>query len=64
MAEKFNWEKRDNLEDVKIILAKVLRRWYWVVLALTIAIIAAFLYIRYQDPLYVVKASFISRKFD
>lgn len=64
MAEQINWGKRDNLEDVKIILAKILRRWYWVVLTLAIAIIAAFLYIRYQDRVYVVKASFISRKFD
>lgn len=64
MAEQINWENKDSLEDVKIILAKILRKWYWVVLALAVAITAAVLYIRYQDPIYVVKASFISRKFD
>ena len=64
MAEQINWEQKDSLEDIKILLAKVMRRWYWVALALIIAIISAFLYIRYQDPVYVVKSSFISRKFD
>ncbi len=64
MAEQINWEKKDSIEDIKIILAKILRKWYWIVLALIIAIISAFLFIRYQDPVYVVKASFISRKFD
>ena len=52
------------MEDAKIILAKVLRKWYWVLFCLIIAIAAAYLYIRYQDEVYVVRASFISRKFD
>lgn len=64
MAEQINWEQKDSLEDIKILLAKVMRRWYWVALALIVAVVAAFLYIRYQDPIYVVKSSFISRKFD
>ncbi|MCG8306757.1 MAG: hypothetical protein MI975_05145, partial [Cytophagales bacterium] len=64
MAQQLNWEKKDSLEDVKIILAKILRRWYWVVLVLIIALTCAYLYIRYQDEVFVVKASFISRKFD
>lgn len=64
MAEQINWENQDSLEDVKIILAKILRKWHWVVLALAIAITTAVLYIRYQDSVYVVKASFITMKFD
>ena len=64
MEQQLDWEKKDSLEDVKIILAKILRRWYWVVLTVIIALSAAFAYIRYEDPMYVVNASFISRKFD
>ena len=64
MAEQINWEQKDSLEDVKIILAKILRRWYLVAIAVIIALTAAYLYIRYQDEIYVVNASFISRKFD
>lgn len=64
MADQLNWEKKDSLEDVKIILAKILRRWYWIVLVLVVSVLTAFIYIRYQDEIYVVNASFISRKFD
>ncbi|NJN26302.1 MAG: polysaccharide biosynthesis tyrosine autokinase [Cyclobacteriaceae bacterium] len=64
MAEQLNWESKDNLEDIKILLAKVLRRWHWVAISFALAMAAAYLYIRYQDPVYVVNSSFISRKFD
>jgi len=64
LAEQLNWEKKDILEDVKIILAKILRRWYWVVLVFIISLLVAFTYIRYQDEIYVVNTSFITKKFD
>ena len=64
MAQQLNWEKKDSLEDVKIILAKLLHRWYWIVLLLIISIFAAFIYIRYQDEIFIVNASFITKKFD
>jgi len=64
LAEQLNWEKKDSLEDVKIILAKILRKWHWIIVALVLTLSLAFLYNRYQDPVYVVQSSFISRKFD
>jgi capsular exopolysaccharide synthesis family protein len=64
LADQLKWETKDSLEDIKIILAKILRRWYWIVIVLVLSLTVAYLYIRYQDPVYIVRASFISRKFD
>ena len=63
MAEQFNWEKKDSLEDVKIILAKVLSKWYWLMLGLLLGLAGAYLFNRYKAPEYELKASFISKKF-
>ena len=64
MADQLNWENKDSLEDVKIILAKILRKWYWIGITFMISLFISYFYIRYQDEIYVVNSSFISRKFD
>ncbi|MGK7394254.1 MAG: polysaccharide biosynthesis tyrosine autokinase [Candidatus Cyclobacteriaceae bacterium M3_2C_046] len=64
MAENKQFENTDNLADVKKFLGKILRRWYWVALSLIIALTIAFLLNRYETPVYVIKASIITKKFE
>lgn len=45
-----------NINDILKIIKKLLKKWYWFVLALTIALSSAFLYIRYTPPFYQVQS--------
>ncbi len=58
------WEKSDNLDDVKKFLGKVMRYWYLILGVLIIAVITAFAFNRYTKQVYVISASFITKKFD
>lgn len=64
MEEAHNtWENKDDLGDVKKILGKILRRWPWILLSLAIAVFVAYLFNRYETPIYVTRAKIITRKF-
>ena len=43
--------------DVKLIIGKVLKRWYLFVGILPVVFVAAIIFLRYQTPLYQVSAS-------
>jgi len=57
------WERKDDLDDVKKILGKILRRWPWILLSLAIAVFIAYLFNRYETPIYVTRARIITKKF-
>lgn len=64
MAEERNLENTDNFAEARKFIGRLLRRWYWIVGSVLIALTLAYLFNRYEDPIYVVKASFITKKFD
>ncbi len=57
-------DKTDTFEDIKKFFNKVLKQWYLVVGILVLALLSAFLLNRYSSPIYVINASFITKKFD
>ncbi|MEA5458965.1 polysaccharide biosynthesis tyrosine autokinase [Arcicella sp. LKC2W] len=48
-------ESEDNF-DLKIVLLKYLRYWYWFFIALAIAFVGAFLYLQYSTPIFRVSS--------
>jgi len=46
----------DDVIDLKKIFVKVIQKWPWFVISLTITIILAFLYINYSPPVYEISA--------
>ena len=64
MATREEFEKKQDNFELKKFVNLIIARWYWVAGCLLFALIIAFLIIRYEDPVYVVNASFITKKFD
>ncbi len=64
METKVNWDESDSFSDIRKFLGKILRRWHWIVITLFWAMLIAFLYNRYQTPVYNISASIITQKFD
>ena len=54
----------DSFSDIKKLLGRIFRRWHWFVMAIGWAILIATLVIRYKTPVYIVRASIITNKFD
>jgi tyrosine-protein kinase Etk/Wzc len=41
-----------NTHEIKKIITKLFRNWYWFVITVILALVVAFLYIKYTPPLY------------
>jgi len=63
VEEHKTWETQDDLGDIKKILGKILRRWPWVLASVLFTVFVAYLFNRYQTPLYMSYAKIISKKF-
>lgn len=48
-----------NLQDIKKVISRMLGNWYWFIIAITIAVLAAYTYIRYTPPLYEIRATML-----
>jgi len=61
--EQLSWEKKNDLDETKRAVGKILRRWPWILVSLVIALFVAYLFNRYETPLYMTYAKIITRKF-
>ncbi len=64
-AQENHWEQKDSLYEFKKIAGLILSKWYWIALSFILSLAIGYLgFIRYVDPVFVVNATFISKKFD
>lgn len=64
MENRNNWEQRESFSDIRKFIGKILRRWHWIAIILFWSLLIAFLYNRYQTPIYNINAAIITKKFD
>ncbi|WP_028524711.1 GumC family protein [Runella limosa] len=53
------WQEKEEEFNLRLFLLKYLRYWYWFVIALAVALGAAFFYLQYTTPIYKVSASIL-----
>lgn len=58
------WDSSNGFDDVRKFIGKVLRKWYLVAGILVVIMAGAFYLNRYSPRVYVINASFITKKFD
>ncbi len=58
------FEKQEDNFQLKRFANLIIGNWYWVIGCLMIALGVAYLILRYESPVYVVNASFLTKKFD
>ena len=46
------WEEPEEEFNLKLVIGKYLRYWYWFVLSVALAVLGAFFYMRYATPIY------------
>ena len=56
-----NYYRQDNhdVNEIKNIILKFLSNWYWFLLAICMAVIFAFIYIRYTPPVYEIQSTLL-----
>lgn len=64
MEEKTQFEQPEKPNELLKFLRKILRNWVWILCGLIVSLVIAYLIVRYEDPIYQVKVSFVTKKFE
>ncbi|MEM9678767.1 MAG: polysaccharide biosynthesis tyrosine autokinase [Bacteroidota bacterium] len=56
-------DSKNTIEDIQSVVYLILGKWYWLILSLGVAAGSVMLFMRYEQPIYQVNASFITKKF-